>query len=75
MQEVAQNLRSHKSYIEEYRDLNEEQALEEMKQIQQEKMSNQEAFGFTPNIQTENNNKDEPKQQEQEDDTNKQKEE
>lgn len=49
MQEVAQDLRSHKSYIEEYRDLNEEQALEEMKRIQEEKMSNQEAFGFTPN--------------------------
>ncbi len=55
IQEVAQNLRSHKSYIEEYRDLNEEQALEEMEQIQQEKMSNQEAFGFTPN----NNNGEE----------------
>lgn len=49
MQEVAQSLRSHKSYIENYRNLNEQQALEEMQQIQQEKMSNQEAFGFTPN--------------------------
>ena len=46
MQEVAQSLRSHKSYIENYRNLNEQQALEEMQQIQQEKMSNQEAFGF-----------------------------
>ena len=61
MQEVAQNLRSHKSYIEEYRDLNEEQALEEMEQIKQEKMSNQEAFGFTPtsNSSTKGNNDDE----------------
>ena len=57
MQEVNLNLRSHKSYIEEYRDLNEEQALEEMKQIQQEKMSNQEAFGFTTS--NTNNNKEE----------------
>ena len=53
MQEVAQNLRSHKSYIENYRNLNKEQALEEMKQIQEEKMSNQEAFGFTQNIEEE----------------------
>ena len=48
MQEVAQDLRSHKSYIENYRNLNEEQALEEMQQIQKEKMSNQEAYGFIP---------------------------
>lgn len=62
MQEVAQNLRSHKSYIEEYRDLNEEQALEEMEQIKQEKMSNQEAFGFTTDLsntgESQINNKD-----------------
>ena len=53
MQEVAQDLRSHKSYIENYRNLNKEQALEEMQQIQKEKMSNKEAFGFTENIKEE----------------------
>ena len=53
MQEVAQDLRSHKSYIENYRNLNKEQALEEMQQIQKEKMSNQEAFGFNGNIEEE----------------------
>lgn len=49
MQEVSQNLRSRKSYIVDYRNLNEEQAEEELAKIQKEKMSNQEAFGFTSN--------------------------
>ena len=49
MQEVSQGLRSKQSYMEKYRNLNKQQAQEELDTIQQEKMSNQEAFGFTPN--------------------------
>ena len=49
MQEVSQNLRSKESYMINYRNLNEQQVKEELEKIQQEKMSNQEAFGFTPN--------------------------
>lgn len=55
MQEVAQGLRSKESYILNYRNLNKQQAQKEMQKIQEEKMSNQEAFGFTPN----NNNGEE----------------
>lgn len=46
MQEVAQDLRSKESYIVNYRNLNKEQVEEELTKIQEEKMSNQEAFGF-----------------------------
>ena len=46
MQEVAQGLRSKESYILNYRNLNKQQAQKEMQKIQEEKMSNQEAFGF-----------------------------
>ena len=53
MQEVAQDLRSKESYIVNYRNLNKEQAKEELTKIQEEKMSNQEAFGFTPGIEEE----------------------
>ena len=49
MQEVSQGLRSKLSYMTKYQGLNEEQAQEELDTIQQEKMSNQEAFGFTTN--------------------------
>ena len=55
MQEVSQGLRSKKSYMTKYQGLNEQQAQEELDLIQKEKMSNQEAFGFTPN----NNNGEE----------------
>ena len=41
--------------MEKYRNLNKQQAQAELDTIQQEKMSNQEAFGFTPN----NNNEEE----------------
>ena len=47
MQEVAQELRSKESYIINYRNLNEQKAKKEIQKIQEEKMSNQEAFGFT----------------------------
>ena len=47
MQEVAQDLRSKESYMTNYRNLNEQQVKDELAKIQQEKMSNQEAFGFT----------------------------
>lgn len=50
MQEVSQNLRSRESYMINYRNLNEQQVKEELNKIQQEKMSNQEAFGFNENI-------------------------
>lgn len=53
MQEVSQNLRSKESYMINYRNLNEQQVKEELEKIQQEKMSNQEAFGFIPNSETE----------------------
>ena len=46
MQEVSQGLRSKLSYMTKYQGLNEQQAQEELDTIQQEKMSNQEAFGF-----------------------------
>lgn len=52
MQEVAQGLRSKESYMTNYRNLNEQQVKEELEKIQQEKMSNQEAFGFTANNET-----------------------
>ena len=53
MQEVAQDLRSKESYMKNYRNLNEQQVQDELQKIQEEKMSNQEAFGFTPNTETE----------------------
>lgn len=53
MQEVSAGLRSKLKYIMFRYGLTEEQALEEMQQIQKEKMSNQEAFGFTENIEEE----------------------
>ena len=46
MQEVSQGLRSKLSYMTKYQGLNEQQAQEELDTIQQEKISNQEAFGF-----------------------------
>ena len=53
MQEVSQGLRSKKSYMTKYQGLNEQQAQEELDLIQKEKMSNQEAFGFTLNSEIE----------------------
>lgn len=53
--EVTQGLRSKKSYLMDIKGMSEEEAEEELQKIQEEKMSNQEAFGFTPN----NNNGDE----------------
>ena len=53
MQEVSQGLRSKLSYMTKYQGLNEQQAQEELDTIQQEKMSNQEAFGFTTNTEEE----------------------
>lgn len=49
MQEVNANLRSRLKYIMFRYGMTEEQALEELQRIQEEKMSNQEAFGFTEN--------------------------
>lgn len=49
MQEVGQGLRSKLKYIMWRYGLTEQQAQEELDRIQEEKMSNQEAFGFTPN--------------------------
>lgn len=53
MQEVNAGLRSKLKYIMFRYGLTEEQALEELKRIQEEKMSNQEAFGFTANTEIE----------------------
>lgn len=47
--EVSQGLRSKKSYLMEFKGMSEEEAEEELAKIQEEKMSNQEAFGFTTN--------------------------
>lgn len=47
--EVTQGLRSKKSYLMDIKGMSEEEAEEELQKIQEEKMSNQEAFGFTPN--------------------------
>ena len=47
--EVSQGLRSKKSYLMEFKGMSEEEAEEELQKIQEEKMSNQEAFGFTTN--------------------------
>lgn len=47
--EVSQGLRSKKSYLMDIKGMSEEEAEEELQKIQEEKMSNQEAFGFTPN--------------------------
>ena len=46
MQEVNAGLRSKVRYIMFRYGLTEQQALEELKRIKQEKMNNQEAFGF-----------------------------
>lgn len=53
MQEVNANLRSKLKYIMFRYGMTEEQAQEELDRIQQEKMSNQEAFGFTQNVEEE----------------------
>lgn len=53
MQEVGQGLRSKLRYIMWRYGLTEQQAQEELDRIQEEKMSNQEAFGFTENIKEE----------------------
>ena len=45
-QEVVQGLRSKKSYLMDIKGMSEQEADEELQKIQNEKMSNQEAFGF-----------------------------
>ena len=45
--EVSQGLRSKKSYLMDIKGMSEDEAEEELHKIQEEKMSNQEAFGFT----------------------------
>ena len=45
--EVTQGLRSKKSYLMDIKGMSEDEAEEELAKIQEEKMSNQEAFGFT----------------------------
>ena len=47
--EVTQGLRSKKSYLMDIKGMSEDEAEEELVKIQEEKMSNQEAFGFTAN--------------------------
>ena len=47
--EVSQSLRSKKSYLMDIKGMSEDEAEEELQKIQEEKMSNQEAFGFTDN--------------------------
>ena len=45
--EVSQGLRSKKSYLMDIKGMSEDEAEEELQKIQEEKMNNQEAFGFT----------------------------
>lgn len=49
-QEVSQGLRSKKSYLMDIKGMSEQEAEEELQKIQEEKMSNQEAFGFESNL-------------------------
>ena len=51
--EVNQGLMSKKKYLMDIKGMNEQEAEEELARIQEEKMSNQEAFGFTKNIEEE----------------------
>ena len=48
--EVSQGLKSKKSYLMDIKGMSEDEAEEELQKIQEEKLSNQEAFGFTSNI-------------------------
>lgn len=47
--EVSQGLRSKKSYLMDIKGMSEDEAEEELQKIQEEKMSNQEVFGFITN--------------------------
>ena len=47
-QEVTAGLRSKKSYLMDIKGMSEQEAEEELQKIQEEKMSNQEAFGIIP---------------------------
>ncbi len=49
-QEVAQGLRSKKSYLMDIKGMSEQEAEEELQKIQEEKISNQQAFGFESNV-------------------------
>lgn len=51
--EVGNGTRSKKSYMKNIRNMTDKQIEKELQEIQQEKMSNQEAFGFTQNIEEE----------------------
>lgn len=51
--EVSQGLRSKKSYLMDIKGMSEDEAEEELTKIQEEKMSNQEAFGFIANSEIE----------------------
>ena len=51
--EVNQGLMSKKSYLMNIKGMSDQEAEEELLRIQEEKMSNQEAFGFTTNIEEE----------------------
>lgn len=51
--EVAQGVMSKKKYLMDIKGMSDQEAEEELARIQQEKMSNQEAFGFTTNTEEE----------------------
>lgn len=64
LMEVQQGLMSKKKYLMKYEGLSEEEAEEELENIDSEKMSNQELFGFpTEESQNNNTNKNETKQE------------
>lgn len=65
LMEVQQGLKSKKSYLMEFEGLSEEQAEEELEKINEEKMSNQELFGFPAEEKpTENKEKEDKKKEE-----------
>ena len=53
MQEVTAGLKSKKSYLMDTKGMSEQEAEEELQRIQDEKMSNAEAFGFNGNTEEE----------------------
>jgi A118 family predicted phage portal protein len=67
LMEVQQGLKSKISYLMKYEGLTEEQAQEELDRINNEKLTNQEIFGF-PTEESQSNSKEEPKEEEEKED-------
>lgn len=74
LMEVQQGLKSKVTYLMQNEGMTEQQALEELEKINNEKMTNQEIFGF-PTEESQNNSKKEQKEEKEEEEKEKQKEE